>query len=223
MGLPKGSYDHDQKDLIAAVGYSPETYNREISPRARELAKQLNEKAGACVSLAIETMLTSDFIEEPALDDRDRIVIGESAAGDIVEIISSGRAAVPVPENRQSLLGFNHACSPDQRLFEALHVPEGEWNDLLKEVGDFMDAVPLDRQSKLIERLEQFFTSSKLSSLQKAVLISGHMNGVIQRMITQLLFAAAVERMKQEATKQADSSAGGIGEELVGGKQFGKW
>jgi hypothetical protein len=59
--------------------------------------------------------------------------------------------------------------------------------------------------------------------LQKPVLISGHMNGVIERMMTQIMFADAMELMKREAAVQEGSSSADIGGTFIEGKQYGKW
>ncbi len=171
MGLEKRTdFDHSLESAFAAAGYTRETVERELEPRAALLAFRIVDAAGTCPTMAIELLMNSPLLRSPDLDNRDRAMIvlmaGPVLASHIV------KQAMDNPDGLQKACvsehGFEHNSGKEQ--YEVLKISRAKWDSLVRYSEDkVLGGRGGIQTSKLIENMEKFLDDQALTPLEKAV------------------------------------------------------
>ena len=162
MGLKKRTeFDHSRESVFEAAGYSEETVEKELEPRAALLAGQLVHALLAEPMAVIEVLLDSPALQDSNLDARDRATI--------VMLTSRflGPAALQQLNSQERHAQPYH---PTGERLKALQMSPVEWDTLIYHAQRKVFGDGERKVSERIERMEKVLDDPAMTQLQKAVI-----------------------------------------------------
>lgn len=163
VGLKKRTeFDHLRESVFEAAGYSEETAEKELEPRARLLAEQLAHAVFTDHMAVIEVFLDSPALQDSSLDSRDRAIII------MLTRYFLGPAALK-QLNGQDRYGGSYRLKSRGR-HEASQMSAVEWDTLVYHAERKVIGGGDRKVSERIERMEKVLDDPTISQLQKAVI-----------------------------------------------------
>jgi hypothetical protein len=172
MGLTKRvDFDHSRPSTYEAAGYSLETVERELEPRAALIAEQIVEEAGMCPTMTVELLMDSAVLKDNVLDNRDRAMIVLMAGPVIASAFMQQLMKEPTIFSTGSCIskhGFEHNSGKEQH--EILRMSRDEWEGLTQYAhSEVLGGADGQSVSRLVEKMERVLENHGLNGLQKAV------------------------------------------------------
>jgi len=162
VGLKKRTeFDHSRESVFEAAGYSEETVEKELEPRAALLAGQLVHALLAEPMAVIEVLLDSPALQDSNLDARDRATI----------VMLTSRFLGPAA--LQQLNGqerHGQPYHPTGERLKALQMSPVEWDTLIYHAHRKVFGDGERKVSERIERMEKVLDDPAMTQLQKAVI-----------------------------------------------------
>jgi hypothetical protein len=195
MGLIKGSYNHAFDSVIEATGYTDQTMNEELLPRAVNLGNEIVEVAGACPTMIVEIMMDSPILRDQVLDDRDKAIIvvlsGSIAAQSLFKNLVESHGAIRMP-TCESKHGYNHGAKSVDQVFGVTQMEMDILNDYIN--STVFSGVK--KTSELIQNVEKMMSDAKLNAFQKAfvqAMVSHQMTSMAAQQVGPSVMMAGAE------------------------------